>query len=68
MINQKLNTSMFDIFEQQIEERLNRQFYYLYDRIRIRFYDLFKDTFNPTTVTASGRKGKSSYNIACLSC
>ncbi|MFC0299658.1 dynamin family protein [Virgibacillus soli] len=58
MINQKLNTSMFDIFEQQIEERLNRQFYYLYDRIRIRFYDLFKDTFNPTTVTASGKKGQ----------
>src|SRR5699024_5761491 len=32
--------------------------HYVKERFSIRFHDLFKDTFNPTTITESGRKAK----------
>lgn len=43
---------------EQIENRIERQLYYVIERIGIRFHDFFKETFNPTTVTQSGKKGQ----------
>lgn len=45
-------------YKEQIENRIERQLFYVVERFGIRFHDFFKETFNPTTVTESGRKGQ----------
>lgn len=44
------------IYEERIVQRIERQLHYVQERVAIRYHDLFKDTFNPTTISASGRK------------
>lgn len=43
-------------YEERITQRIDRQLHYVQERIAIRFHDLFKDSFNPTTITHTGRK------------
>jgi GTPase Era involved in 16S rRNA processing len=45
-----------DLYEDRIQQKIQKQLHYVGERIRIRFHDIFKDYFNPTTVTESGRK------------
>ena len=44
-------------FKERIHDRIEKQLYYLQERMAIRFHDMFKDHFNPTTVTQSGKEG-----------
>lgn len=45
------------IFFERIQDKISKQLHYVVERNSIRFHDMFKDTFNPTTITESGRKG-----------
>ncbi|GAA0611485.1 dynamin family protein [Virgibacillus siamensis] len=42
--------------EQKIVQKIEKQLYYVLERLSIRFHDFFKETFNPATITESGRK------------
>lgn len=44
-------------YKEQIRDRVDKQLYYLRERMAIRFHDMFKDYFNPTTITKSGKDG-----------
>lgn len=44
------------IYEKNIRDKVEKQLHYVLERLSIRFHDLFKDSFNPTTVTESGKK------------
>ncbi|MHA6251181.1 dynamin family protein [Oceanobacillus sp. CAU 1775] len=44
------------VYQQQIEQRIEKQLYYVIERLGIRFHDMFKEMFNPTTITENGRK------------
>lgn len=44
--------------ENRINERIERQLHFVLDRLYIRYHDMFSQFFNPTTITASGRKAK----------
>lgn len=44
------------IYEERIVQRIERQLHYVQERVSIRYHDMFKDTFNPTTISESGRK------------
>ncbi|HLS09314.1 dynamin family protein [Lentibacillus sp.] len=47
-----------DLYEQKISQKLEKQLYYVLERLSIRFHDLFKETFNPATITGSGKKAQ----------
>ncbi|MGP4107110.1 dynamin family protein [Virgibacillus sp. L01] len=47
-----------DVYVQKIKQKLDKQLYYVLERESIRFHDMFKETFNPTTITESGRKAQ----------
>ncbi|SFA75117.1 Dynamin family protein [Lentibacillus halodurans] len=47
-----------DIYQQKIIQKLEKQLYYVLERLSIRFHDLFKETFNPTTITGSGKQAQ----------
>jgi predicted GTPase len=49
----KLETT---VYKEQIEQRIERQLYYVIERLGIRYHDMFKEMFNPTTITENGRK------------
>jgi len=46
------------VYEQQIKQRIEKQVYYVLERLTIRYHDMFKEMFNPTTITESGRRGQ----------
>ncbi|SHF54479.1 dynamin family protein [Ornithinibacillus halophilus] len=56
------------IYEGRIEEKIEKQLHYVHERLGIRFHDLFKEKFNPTTVTETGKKAKIelSHNLKSL--
>ncbi|SES78392.1 Dynamin family protein [Oceanobacillus limi] len=43
-------------YESRLKEKIEKQIHYIGERIAIRFHDMFKEMFNPTTVTESGKK------------
>ncbi|WP_429340168.1 dynamin family protein [Ornithinibacillus bavariensis] len=45
-----------NLYLERIRQKIQKQLHYVGERIGIRFHDIFKDYFNPTTVTESGRK------------
>ncbi len=45
-----------EVSGQKINQKIEKQLYYVLERLSIRFHDFFKDTFNPATITESGRK------------
>lgn len=45
-----------NIYNERINQKISKQLHYVIERTGIRFHDMFKDKFNPTTVTESGRK------------
>ena len=44
------------VYEQQIKQRIEKQLFYVIERLGIRFHDMFKEMFNPTTITENGRR------------
>ncbi|RKQ37590.1 dynamin family protein [Oceanobacillus halophilus] len=44
------------IYDDRIHDKIDKQLYYVLERLSIRFHDMFKEYFNPTTVTESGKK------------
>ncbi|MFD1848893.1 dynamin family protein [Oceanobacillus bengalensis] len=44
------------VFDDRIADKIDKQLYYVFERLSIRFHDIFKDYFNPTTITESGKK------------
>jgi predicted GTPase len=58
-IKQRLNQTIAEtnakIYEERINQRIERQLHYVKERVAIRFHDLFTDTFNPITISSSGR-------------
>lgn len=47
---QVMNEQDVTVYENQVSERINRQLYYAKERFSIRYHDLFRDNFNPTTI------------------
>lgn len=43
-------------YNERVHQKISKQLHYVVERIGIRFHDMFKDKFNPTTITESGRK------------
>lgn len=44
-----------EVYEERLKQRIDKQLYYVEERLSIRFHDMFKEKFNPTTVTKSGQ-------------
>src|SRR5690625_5638702 len=53
---QVIDQSKAEVYSERISQRIDRQLHYVKERLSIRFHDLFKDRFNPVTISASGRK------------
>lgn len=47
-----------DSYQQAITQKIDKQLFYVVDRLSIRFHDMFKEMFNPTTIQDSGKAGK----------
>ncbi|MFA1820784.1 dynamin family protein [Virgibacillus oceani] len=47
-----------DVFEKQMTQKIEKQLFYVIERLSIRFHDMFKEMFNPTTITASGKQAQ----------
>ncbi|PAV29402.1 hypothetical protein CIL05_11075 [Virgibacillus profundi] len=43
------------VYKEQITQKVEKQLYYVMERLGIRFHDLFKESFNPTTITETGK-------------
>src|SRR5699024_12714295 len=55
-LNQTIEEPQAELYSERISQRIDRQLHYVKERLSIRFHDLFKDRFNPVTISASGRK------------
>ncbi|GAB3796750.1 dynamin family protein [Virgibacillus kimchii] len=58
MINKAITGADTKVYENQIQQKVEKQLYYVMERLSIRFHDMFKEMFNPTTITASGKQGQ----------
>ncbi|ASK63415.1 hypothetical protein CFK37_15245 [Virgibacillus phasianinus] len=47
-----------DSYTNAISQKIDKQLVYVLDRLSIRFHDMFKEMFNPTTIQDSGKEGK----------
>ncbi|WP_161493860.1 dynamin family protein [Virgibacillus necropolis] len=47
-----------DSYTKAIIQKIDKQLYYVLDRLSIRFHDMFKGMFNPTMIQESGKAGK----------
>ncbi|AIF45454.1 dynamin family protein [Virgibacillus sp. SK37] len=61
--NQKTIAQLIDntdthIQEDQLIQKIDKQLHYVLERTSIQFHDLFKESFNPTTITESGKDAK----------
>lgn len=45
-----------ELYIKQIAQKIEKQLYYVEQRLSIRFHDMFKEMFNPATITETGRK------------
>src|SRR5690625_2528014 len=57
-LDQTIEEPQAELYSERISQRIERQLHYVKERLSIRFHDLFKDRFNPVTISASGRKAK----------
>src|SRR5699024_5994005 len=56
--NEFIQRQNIDIMEKQFVQKVEKQLYYVEDRIEIGFHDMFKEAYNPSTVTESGKAGQ----------
>ncbi|WP_430785707.1 dynamin family protein [Virgibacillus flavescens] len=55
---QVIDTFNDDSYLKAISQKIDKQLYYVLDRLAIRFHDMFKEMFNPTTIRESGKAGR----------
>ncbi|WP_052360678.1 dynamin family protein [Oceanobacillus manasiensis] len=53
-----------DVLSRQIQQKISKQLFHVLERFGIRFHDMFKETFNPTTITQSGKTAQSELKVA----
>ncbi|RLL45433.1 hypothetical protein D8M04_11315 [Oceanobacillus piezotolerans] len=53
-----IKTARSSIFLDRIHDKIEKQLFYVLERLSIRYHDMFKDFFNPATITESGSMGK----------
>ncbi|WP_461179517.1 dynamin family protein [Virgibacillus ainsalahensis] len=58
LLEENIATLETHVYIEQIEQKIEKQLFYVLERITIRYHDMFKETFNPTTITESGRKAQ----------
>src|SRR5699024_9083310 len=46
------------LYDERIKQKTEKQLHYVEERLSIRFHDMFKEMFNPTTITESGKKAE----------
>ncbi|MFC4557256.1 dynamin family protein [Virgibacillus kekensis] len=51
------------VYGRRISQKVEKQLFYVLERLAIRFHDMFKETFNPTTVTESGKRAQQQLEI-----
>lgn len=47
-----------EAYKVQVDQKMDKQLHYVLERLSIRFHDMFKDVFNPTTIRDSGSNGR----------
>ena len=47
------------LYDERIAQKIEKQLHYVKERFSIRYHDIFKEMFNPTTITESGKKATS---------
>lgn len=52
---ENINATLYD---GRITQKIEKQLHYVEKRLAIRFHDMFKEKFNPTTITESGKKAQ----------
>jgi len=55
---QEITSTSTSIYIDRIYDKIDKQLYYVLERLSIRFHDMFKEFFNPTTVTESGKRAQ----------
>ncbi|MFC2946918.1 dynamin family protein [Virgibacillus sediminis] len=58
LIDKEIDKWETSVHEGKIAQKIEKQMYYVLERLSIRFHDMFKETFNPTTITESGKKAQ----------
>ncbi|WP_176555802.1 dynamin family protein [Virgibacillus ndiopensis] len=53
-----ISSANVDLYAKQINQKIEKQLYYVLERFSIRFHDMFKETFNPTTITGTGKQAQ----------
>lgn len=57
-LKQQIATVKTDVYAHQTVQKIEKQLFYVLERLSIRYHDIFKEFFNPTTITESGRKAQ----------
>lgn len=47
-----------NVYDNQLQQKIKKQLFYVLERLSIRFHDMFKESFNPTTINEPGRKAQ----------
>ncbi|MEN1969464.1 dynamin family protein [Lentibacillus sp. N15] len=55
-LQQVVNDMDTSLYQKQIAQKLDKQLYYVMERLGIRFHDMFKEFFNPATITETGKQ------------
>src|SRR5690625_3730371 len=48
----------FKIYTERLEQKIEKQLYYVEERLSIRFHDMFKEIFNPTSINETGKRAR----------
>ncbi|MFZ3577747.1 dynamin family protein [Virgibacillus sp. DJP39] len=56
--SQIINELDLESYKQSILQKIEKQLFYVLERLSIRFHDMFKEMFNPTTIQDSGKAGR----------
>ncbi|MFC4023024.1 dynamin family protein [Oceanobacillus longus] len=57
-LSEDIRTLSTNSYKEQMEQKMEKQLFYVIERLAIRFHDMFKEMFNPTTITESGKKAQ----------
>lgn len=55
---EQINNLDYQSYKQAITQKIDKQVFYVLERLSIRFHDMFKEMFNPTTIQKTGKAGK----------
>jgi GTPase Era involved in 16S rRNA processing len=58
ILNKTISGMETNVFEKQMNQKVEKQLFYVIERLSIRFHDMFKEMFNPTTITESGKQAQ----------